>query len=310
MIFLYVENYELLAIDEAQRIPAVGLGLKIIVDQRENIYIVVTGSSSFDLSQQVGEPLTGRKRTIILYPLSQKELYFQYNKYELKEKLEEFLIFGSYPEIMISKNKEEKIEILNELVNSYLLKDILSLEKVKSPKVLLDLLKLLAFQVGKEVSLNELSNSLKIDVKTVGRYLDLLEKSFVIKRINGFSRNLRREVTKKAKYYFIDNGVRNGVISQFNDLSLRNDQEELWENFMVSERMKKLAYSKIYRNLYFWRTYDGQEVDLVEEGEGKLFGYEFKWSDRKKSKKPKDWDSYENSEFRVINRENYLDFVL
>jgi len=310
VIFLYVENYELLAIDEAQRIPAVGLGLKIIVDQRENIYIVVTGSSSFDLSQQVGEPLTGRKRTIILYPLSQKELYFQYNKYELKEKLEEFLIFGSYPEIMISKNKEEKIEILNELVNSYLLKDILSLEKVKSPKVLLDLLKLLAFQVGKEVSLNELSNSLKIDVKTVGRYLDLLEKSFVIKRINGFSRNLRREVTKKAKYYFIDNGVRNGVISQFNDLSLRNDQEELWENFMVSERMKKLAYSKIYRNLYFWRTYDGQEVDLVEEGEGKLFGYEFKWSDRKKSKKPKDWDSYENSEFRVINRENYLDFVL
>jgi len=212
-ILSYVENYELLAIDEAQRIPAVGLGLKIIVDQRENIYIVVTGSSSFDLSQQVGEPLTGRKRTIILYPLSQKELYFQYNKYELKEKLEEFLIFGSYPEIMISKNKEEKIEILNELVNSYLLKDILSLEKVKSPKVLLDLLKLLAFQVGKEVSLNELSNSLKIDVKTVGRYLDLLEKSFVIKRINGFSRNLRREVTKKAKYYFIDNGVRNGVIS-------------------------------------------------------------------------------------------------
>jgi len=309
-ILSYVENYELLAIDEAQRIPAVGLGLKIIVDQRENIYIVVTGSSSFDLSQQVGEPLTGRKRTIILYPLSQKELYFQYNKYELKEKLEEFLIFGSYPEIIISKNKEEKIEILNELVNSYLLKDILSLEKVKSPKVLLDLLKLLAFQVGKEVSLNELSNSLKIDVKTVGRYLDLLEKSFVIKRINGFSRNLRREVTKKAKYYFIDNGVRNGVISQFNDLSLRNDQEELWENFMVSERMKKLAYSKIYRNLYFWRTYDGQEVDLVEEGEGKLFGYEFKWSDRKKSKKPKDWDSYENSEFRVINRENYLDFVL
>ena len=305
----YASEYNLIAIDEAQQIPNIGMGLKIIVDQVDKIFVIATGSSSFDLSQQIGEPLTGRKKTITLYPISQKELRLQYNKHELKEKLDEFLIFGGYPDVVTAKTKKQKINILNELVDSYLLKDVLSLEKVKSSKVLLNLLKLLAFQVGNLVSLNELATQLKIDVKTVGRYLDLLEKSFVIKELGGFSRNLRKEITKKSKYYFFDNGVRNAVIDQFNKLEDRNDIGALFENFMIMERVKKCSYDDIYNTSYFWRTYDGQEVDLVEERDGGLFGYEFKWSAQKKPDAPQDWLGYKNAEFKIINKENYLDFV-
>lgn len=307
----YVAGYELIAIDEAQQIPKIGLGLKIIVDQSSKIFVIATGSSSFDLSQQVGEPLTGRKDTIILYPLSQKELNFKYNKYELKEQLENFLLFGSYPEVIIAKTKTAKIKILNELVDSYLLKDILALEKVKSPKVLLDLLKLLSFQVENLVSLNEIATQLKIDIKTVDRYLDILEKSFVIKRIGGFSRNLRKEITSKCKYYFLDNGIRNAVISQFNSLADRNDIGALFENFIVMERIKSNFYKNRFGAVYFWRTYDGQEIDLVEERDGKLSGFEFKWSEKSKQKPPKDWlNVYKNTAYTVINQKNYLDFVL
>ena len=309
-ILAYAEGYELIAIDEAQQIPNIGMALKILVDNSKGIRIIATGSSSFDLSQQIGEPLTGRKITMSLYALSQKELLSKFNKHELKENLEDFLIFGSYPDIALAKNNEEKIELLEELVSSYLLKDILILDKVKSSALLLNLLKLLSFQVGNLVSLNELANTLKIDAKTIDRYLDLLEKSFIIFRLGGFSRNLRNEINSKAKYYFLDNGIRNAVISQYSNLSNRNDVGQLFENFIFSERLKKCTYDKIYGSRYFWRNYNGKEIDLIEERDGKLFAYEIKWS--------KDYvvapsiftETYQNSEYQIINKNNYLDFIL
>lgn len=310
-IIEYVSDNELIALDEAQQIPNIGMGLKIIVDQIDNVYIIATGSSSFELSQHIGEPLTGRKKTVILYPLSQKELKFKYSTYELKEKLDDYLIFGSYPEIITAQHKKEKIEILNEIANSYLLKDILALERVKSPQLLLKLLKLLAFQLGNQVSLTELANKLSINIRTIERYLDLLEKGFVIKRLGGFGRNLRKEVTKKSKYYFYDNGIRNAIIGQFNNIEDRNDVGALFENFIFIERIKKCGYDQLYRNFYYWRTYDGKEIDLIEEYDGKLFGYEFKWSENKKISAPKDWvAAYKNTEYKIINKKNYLDFVL
>jgi uncharacterized protein len=309
-ILEYAEGYELLVLDEAQQIPNIGMGLKILVDQRPDLKIIATGSSSFDLSHQVGEPLTGRKRTLRLYPVSQSELLAHHNRFELKELMESFLIFGSYPEVLLEKNRNVRIEILEDLVNSYIFKDILALERVKGAKPLLDLLKLLAFQLGSEVSLSELSSQIHMDIKTVDRYLDLLEKSFVIVRLGGLSRNLRKEVAKKQKYYFIDNGVRNAVISQFNSLDLRNDVGALWENFLMVERLKHRTYQSIYGSSYFWRTYDKQEIDLVEERDGQFHAYEIKWSTRKNVKVPKGWQTaYPKSTFSVVSPENYLDFV-
>jgi len=306
----YASGYDLIAIDEAQQIPDIGMGLKIIVDQMPDIAVIATGSSSFGLSGAVGEPLTGRKTTITLYPIAQQELSSLYNRHELKERLEEFLVFGSYPEVVTAKSRKDKIAVLEELVDSYLLKDVLTLDRIKNPRVLLDLLKLIAFQIGGQVSLNELATQLRIDVKTVGRYLDILEKAFVIRRISGFSRNLRNEIVSKAKYYFWDNGIRNAVISQFNSLENRNDAGLLWENFMLTERIKKCAYEEIRGTFNFWRTYDGQQLDLVEEREGRLYGYEFKWSEKKKTKAPGNWiEAYGNAGFEIINNKNYLDFV-
>lgn len=307
----YVQGYQLLAIDEAQEIKNIGMGLKILVDNFPDLKIVVTGSSSFDLSQKIGEPLTGRKRTIMLYPFSQQELLGLYNRYELNSKLSDFLVFGSYPEVFVAKSKIERIEILRELVGSYLLKDILALGGIRGPKELFDLLKLLAFQVGSEVSLNELSSNLKIDVKTVDRYLSILEQGFVIYRLGSFSRNLRKEITRKSKYYFWDNGIRNAIISQFNDLKDRNDTGKLFENFMLLERVKFLSNNFIYKNNYFWRTYDRKEIDLIEEGDGKLNAYEFKYSDNAKIKKPVEFlNEYQNSFFTFYHSKNYLDFIL
>ena len=305
----YAKSYELIVIEEAQRIKNIGQGLKIMVDEIPGIKIIVTGSSSFELVGQVGEPLTGRKVTLTLYPVSQIELKNLHNDYELKNRLEEYMIYGSYPEVAVSEDSAEKKRILNEITNSYLLKDIMELERVKGSKVLLDLLRLLAFQIGNEVSLSELGRQLGLDYKTVARYLDLFEKSFVIYNLRGFSRNLRKEVTKKSKYYFLDNGVRNAVIANFNSFGLRDDTGKLWENFMVSERLKKQSYKNIYANNYFWRTWDQKEVDFIEEREGKLFGFEFKWKD-KAVKKPNEWlASYPNSEFLAVTQENYIDFV-
>lgn len=310
-ILPYVEGYELLAIDEAQNIPNIGMGLKILVDQLPGLRVIVTGSSSFELAGQVGEPLTGRKRTLTLFPLAQSELLSACNRHELREKLADFLIFGTYPEVVQAASRQSRIETLTEIANSYLLKDILAFDRVKNSRTLLDLLKLLAFQVGHQVSLGELGTQVHVDVKTIQRYLDLLEKSFVITRLGGFSRNLRQEVTSKAKYFFLDNGIRNAVIAQFNGLDQRNDIGVLWENFMVVERLKHRTYSGLYANVYFWRTYDQQEVDLVEERDGRLFGYEFKWSQTKPSSAPKKWaETYPEASFSVIHPDNYQDLVL
>lgn len=305
----YVGTYELIVIDEAQKIPHVGDGLKIMVDQAKGIFVIATGSSSFELSGQIGEPLTGRKVTLTLYPVSQMELKVLYNSYDLKQNLEQYLVYGGYPEVVATGEVEEKKRILNEITGSYLLKDILELERVKNSKILLDLLRLLAFQIGGEVSLSELGQKLGIDYKTVARYLDLLEKTFVLYNLRGFSRNLRNEVTKKSKYYFLDNGIRNAIISNFNPLPLRDDIGKLWENFLIAERLKKQAYQPIYANNYFWRTWSQKEIDFIEERDGKLFGYEFAWG-QKKVRSPKEWlTAYPNAEFQIITRDNYFEFI-
>ncbi|HPD57654.1 MAG TPA: ATP-binding protein [Smithellaceae bacterium] len=308
-ITTYAEGYDLVAIDEAQRIANVGMGLKILVDQVPDLKVLVTGSSSFELAGQVGEPLTGRKITLTLFPLSQLELGKLYNDYDLNKRLDEYLIFGSYPEVLTAATVHDKKKVLEELAGSYLLKDILELEKVKSSKVLLDLLRLLAFQVGSEVSLSELGRQLGIDNKTVARYLDLFEKSFVIFNIRGFSRNRRKEITSKSKYYFLDNGIRNAVIANFNPLEIRDDIGKLWDNFLVTERLKKQSYAQIYSNNYFWRTWDQKEIDWVEERDGKLFGYEFAWKSKSR-KSSKAWkENYPDALFEIIDNQNYLQFV-
>ena len=221
------------------------------------------------------------------------------------------MIFGSYPDVITAKSRDEKIDVINQIVNSYLLKDLLSLEKIRGTKQILDLLKMIAFQVGKEVSLNELASQVKLDVKTVGKYLDLFEKTFILHKRGSFSRNLRKEIATKSKYYFLDNGIRNGIILQFNKLSDRNDSGELFENFFVMERLKYLSNNSIYRNSYFWRTYDGQEIDLVEEGEGKLLGLEVKYSSKAKLKKIKLFtDIYDNSSIELVNKDNYLNYLI
>lgn len=305
----YAADFELIAIDEAQKIPNVGQGLKILVDQNPKLRVIATGSSSFELSGQIGEPLTGRKNTLTLYPVAQLELRQLFNNYDLKRKLNDFLVFGAYPEVVTASNKNKKQEILEELVHSYLLKDILEIERVKGSKTLLDLLRLIAFQVGREVSISELASQIGIDAKTAGRYLDLFEKSFILYNLRGYSRNLRKEITKKSKYYFYDNGIRNAIISNFNAIEIRNDIGSLWENFLISERLKKTSYQSIFANYYFWRTWDQKEIDFIEEREGKLFAFEFKWSGE--AKVPKEFvEAYPESEFKTINKDNYLEFIL
>ncbi len=307
----YLEGFELFAIDEAQFVPNIGRALKIIVDQIPGIYVIATGSSSFELAGQIGEPLTGRKRTLTLFPVAHTELLSLYNRFDLRQGLSEHLIFGTYPDIITAETRTQKIERVHEIAGSYLLKDILAFERVKGSKKLWDLLRLLAFQIGNEVSYNELATNLGVNVRTVQHYLDLLEKSFVIYRLGGFSRNLRKEVTQKSKYYFFDNGIRNAVIAQFNRLEQRDDVGTLWENFMVMERIKYLTYSANVANLYFWRTYSQQEIDFVEERGKQLDGYEFKWSPKKHAKAPSEWvNAYSQASYTVITPDNYQEFVL
>ena len=305
----FVGDIDTLIIDEAQKVPDIGLNLKLIVDSIPRIKVIASGSASFSLAQKVGEPLTGRKKTIHLYPLSVKELADIKDKTYYQEIFETHLIFGGYPEVFNLKSNEEKQEYLNELVDSYLFRDIFEIEQIKNSKKIKDLLSLLAFQIGKEVSLSELANALNLHSDTVARYLDLMEKSFIIVNIRGFSRNLRKEITKTSRYYFYDNGIRNALINNFNPINLRNDIGELWENYIVMERIKKQSYEQIFANNYFWRTYDQKEIDWVEEREGKLFGYEIKWGDKSR-KEPKIWkETYPNAEFEIIGQENYFDFV-
>lgn len=281
---------QVLAIDEAQAIPRIGQTLKIINDHFPDIAVVVTGSSAFELAGQVGEPLTGRKTTRYLYPVAVTEMLRDAvaPEYDFVQLLPEWLVYGMYPNALTAESQAQKAEFLRELVDSYLLRDILAYQEVKGSSVLMQLLVLLAHQVGNEVSHTELGRSLHIDKNTVARYLDLLEKSYIIFRLGGFSRNLRSEVTRMPKYYFYDVGVRNAVIGNFNELSLRDDVGRLWENFMVTERLKARTYNRIYANQYFWRTWKQNEIDLIEERDGTLYGYEMKWRDKRVSP-PAEW---------------------
>ena len=313
-----VDNYKrilgkqkLLVIDEAQKIPEIGQKLKLIVDEIKGISVIVTGSSVFDLSNKLGEPLVGRENTIRLFPLAQLEFKQHENYIDTIGKLEERLIFGGYPELEQYTEWTEKANYLEGIVNSYLLRDILEYGGIKKADKIMDLLRLIAFQVGKEVNIEELASSLKgISRNTVESYLDLLSKVFIIYKVSGFNRNLRKEVTKMSRWYFYDNGIRNAVIRNFNNLNFRMDKGELWENYLMAERIKYNSYNNKRVNSYFWRTYDQQELDLVEEDAGILRGYEFKWNSRKKAKIPGGWkNSYPDAEFHVVNPDNYLDFI-
>ena len=307
----FIGGNVLLVIDEAQKVRNIGLNLKLIVDHLSGVSVIATGSSSFDLAQKVGEPLTGRKTTLTLFPLSQMEIGTIENVSETAANLESRLLYGSYPDVVLTKDNEKRSVYLKELVSSYLFKDILELDNVRNSAKLSQLLGLLAFQIGKEVSLAEVGAKIGMGKNTVEKYLDLLEKSFVIYRVSGFSRNLRKEVTKTARYYFYDNGIRNALIQNFNPLSLRDDAGALWENYLMGERMKKREYTRLFANRYFWRTYDQKEIDLVEEREGSLFGYEFKWSETAQVREPRDWrKAYPDATFEIINPTNYLPFIL
>lgn len=300
-----IGSYRLLYIDEAQKIPDIGLKLKLMIDEIEGLRIIISGSSSFDISKDAGEPLTGRKHTFNLFALSENEYKQIENSISKIDKLRERLIFGNYPELLQLPDQADKIDYLNEMVSSYLLKDILVYENIKNSQTIFNLVRLIAFQIGGEVSLQELGKQLGISKNTVEKYLDLLSKVFILHKVEGFSRNLRKEITKNSRWYFLDNGIRNAIIANFNPIEARNDIGQLWENYMISERLKYQEYNRIPSNNYFWRTYEQQEIDWVEERGGSLFGYEFKWKEDK-VKIPTQWkNAYPDSSFEVINNSNF-----
>ena len=302
-------TYKLLYIDEAQKIPEIGLKLKLMIDEIEGLRIIISGSSSFDIHKNAGEPLTGRKYTFTLYTLSENEYTQVENNINKMDKVRERLVFGNYPELLHLPDRQDKVDYLNEMISSYLLKDILVYEHIKNSQKIFNLLRLIAFQIGGEVSLQELGIQLGISKNTVEKYLDLLSKVFILHKVEGFSRNLRKEITKNSRWYFLDNGIRNAVIANFNSLQARNDIGALWENYMISERLKYQEYRRISSNNYFWRTYEQQEIDWVEERDGSLFGYEFKWKEEK-VKIPTQWKSaYPDASFELININNFSEWL-
>lgn len=304
----FARPYDVIAIDEAQAVPKIGVGIKMIVDAFPEKTVILTGSSSFDLAREVGAPLTGRHFTMTVMPLAQAEM--SAGPFEIEGALADFLVYGSYPEVLLEEDKAKKQHILKELVSSYLFKDVLEFDRIKSPKLLLDIVRCLAFQVGSEVSLNEIGRTVGTDTKTVGRYVDLLEKMFVIVRVGSYHRNLRNEIAKRSKYYFLDNGIRNAIIGQHNELAQRGDVGALWENFIVMEMMKRRGLRNTNEEFYFWRTNGGQEIDLVSELNGELSAIECKWSPQE-VKAPKAWqEAYPKATFQVVHRDNYLDILL
>jgi predicted AAA+ superfamily ATPase len=307
---LLVSAYDAILIDEAQRIPEIGLNAKILLDNFPKLKIIITGSSSLDLASKISEPLTGRIFSYKLYPISQGELRAANTPYELETQIEERLVYGSYPEIFSLVGIQRKTKYLQNLIDTYLYKDLLEFGDIRNSSKIYDLLKLLAFQVGSQVSVSELSNALELSRATVDRYIDLLEKSFIVFRLSGFSRNLRKEVTKMDKIYFYDTGVRNAVIGNLNILRNRDDAGKLWENFLIAERMKKQNYSQQLYSHYFWRLSSGAELDLVEEAEGDIGGFEFKYG-KKLAKPPKSWMvAYPNTMVSTVNQNNWQKFVL
>ncbi len=303
-----VGDHRLVVIDEAQRVLNIGLTLKLLSDNFPGIQVLATGSSSFELSNRFKEPLTGRKIEFQLFPLSVAELLQAHSEMEIARLLENILRFGLYPEVVTSPITEA-VQVINEIAESYLYKDILEYQTLKKPELLEKLLTALALQVGQEVSYSELSNLLGVDKLTVEKYVNLLEKAFIIFPLRPFSRTLRKEIGKKRKIYFYDPGIRNSIIKNFNPLDVRNDVGALWENFLLAERVKANSAGKTAVNQYFWRTYDKKEIDLVEESGGKLAGYEFKWG-KSKLKQQRDFlNAYPGSSIHLVNRENFLDFV-
>ena len=300
---------KVIIIDEAQRIPDIGLRLKLVTDQIKDVQLIATGSSEFELETKTGEPLTGRKWEYKMYPFSFGEMVDEHGLLEEKRMIPHRLIFGYYPEVVMRLGEER--EILRLLSDSYLYKDVLMSDQINKPDSLVKLLQALAFQVGSQVSYNELAQLCGLDSKTVEKYVVLLEQSYVIFRLNSFSRNLRNELKTSKKIYFYDNGIRNALIANFNQIEGRADRGALWENFLISERKKFLEYNRLWGNSWFWRTKEQKEIDWVEERDGKIIGYEFKWNPDQKVKIPRLFlDSYENSDFRVIHRDNCDSFLL
>lgn len=303
-----IGDADLILIDEAQRVKNIGITLKLIIDNFPEKQLVVTGSSAIELSNSINEPLTGRKYEYAMYPFSAEELINEFGAQDERRMLERRLVYGSYPEVV--NNAGEEREVLTDLVGSYLYKDIFSFQDVRKPEVIEQLLQALALQVGSEVSFNELGRLLGLNSVTVQRYIDLLEKSFVVFHLRSFSRNVRSELKKSRKIYFWDNGVRNAIIGDFKTLGLRPDVGALWENYVISERLKHNAYNSFYGKSYFWRTQLQQEVDYVEDIDGALHAYEFKWS---KTKQPRLTETfaknYPDHTFEVVSPDNYQDFV-
>ncbi|HEX7366847.1 MAG TPA: ATP-binding protein [Pelobium sp.] len=304
-----IGNAKTLIIDEAQRIDDIGLTLKLIVDQIKDVKVIATGSSAFELSNRTNEPLTGRKWEYKLYPISFEEMVNHHGLLAEKRLLQQRMVYGYYPEII--NNPGEEIPRLKQLVDSYLYKDILIWERILKPEKLEKLLRALAFQVGSEVSYNELGQLAGLDNQTVEKYIQLLEKAFIVFRVSALNRNLRNELKKSRKIYFYDNGLRNAIINSFNAVTLRDDVGALWENFLMSERQKFLAYKEIHCLRYFWRTHAQQEIDYVEESNGEIDAYEFKWNPKAKANFPKAFlESYHPTNTKVITNENYESFLL
>lgn len=294
-------------IDEAQRIENIGLTAKIIHDQFKTVQLIMSGSSAFELSNKTSEPLTGRKIEYNLFPISYEEYEKTLGYLDASKDLEHRLINGFYPDVI--NNRGEERAILNELTQSYLYKDILSFGGIRKPEILEKILQALAFQVGSEVSYNEIAQLTGVDKNTVANYIHLLELSYIVYPITSFSRNLRNEIKTNRKIYFYDNGVRNAVIQNFNPIGLRNDVGALWENFLMSERLKHNHYHSYYCNKYFWRTKQQQEIDYVEEADGKITGFEFKWNPKAKTNIPSDFVKAYKAEVKTITKENFRDFV-
>ncbi|MDX9905043.1 MAG: ATP-binding protein [Bacteroidales bacterium] len=307
---LYAEigDARYLFIDEAQRIENIGLALKLIIDRYKDIKIIATGSSAFELANRLSEPMTGRKWEFTLLPFSFKEMADAHGLMTEKGLLSHRLVYGYYPEVVT--HPADQVQILKQLVNSYLYKDILIWERILKPEKLERLVQALAFQVGHEVSYHELGKLTGLDNQTVERYIDLLEKAFIVFRLSSLSRNLRNELKKSRKIYFFDNGLRNAIINSFNPITLRNDTGALWENFMVSERYKLITLSEFYCNRYFWRTTAQQEIDYIEEANGIMTAYEFKFNPNETPKHARSFlNAYPGSEIKVINRENFIEFL-
>ena len=304
----FIRSGNIIVIDEAQNIKDIGLKLKIIIDNIPDVQLLVSGSSSFELINHLAEPLTGRKYEYMLYPFSFEEMAEYHGKFEEHKHLKRRMVFGYYPEVVL-KETEAK-DLLKLLTRSYLYKDILIWQKIKKSDKLIKLLQALAYQIGNQVSYNELGQLTGLDNETVENYIILLEQSYVIFRLPSFNRNLRNELKRSRKIYFYDTGIRNALIGNFNNIEQRNDVGALWENFMIAERIKFTDYHQIYANRYFWRTHAQQEIDYLEERNGNLFAFEFKWNTRKKAKIPKSFTkAYPHAETKIITPENYLNFI-